>query len=48
MNGFWVFFFKVFIVIPFTRSLFFKGLAEPRLGVGLSLHRSQQELLGPH
>ncbi|CAG08096.1 unnamed protein product [Tetraodon nigroviridis] len=25
-----------------------KGLAEPRLGVGLSLHRSQQELPGPH
>lgn len=32
----------------FHCSLFFKVLAEPWLGVGLSLHPSQQELRGPH
>lgn len=35
-------------MIPFTHSLFFKELAKLWLGVGLSLHHSQQELSGPH
>lgn len=35
-------------MIPFTHSLFFKALAKPWLGVGLSLHHSQRELSGPH
>lgn len=35
-------------MIPFTHSLFFKALAKPWLGVGLSLHHSQEGLSGPH